>query len=370
MKNRILAISARADFGGGSEHLYTLTTGLTSTYIVDIACPNQLPYWPKFAACTNGKLFEIPFRKLSLRAVLSLASHIKKNNICIIHTHGKGAGVYGRLLTLITGIPHLHTPHGIHTENYGKFMRAMYFSYEKLSGFLNKTIIFVSASEQETASKIGLWKNVPRKIVHNGVRIINTPQDSEKNMTLRDSLDTGHDAFVVVGLSRFDIAKNMMEAANVASQLIANPKVIFWFLGDGDDRPAVEAFCKEHKITNVRFPGFVNEPIKYLSAADAYLSTSRWEGLPLAVLEAMSLGLPVIASNVVGNKDAVSHEISGFLYPLGQPKIAATYILELISNPEKKFKISYAAKNRQKKLFSTDAMITSTISIYRSLLTS
>lgn len=370
MKNRILAISARADFGGGSEHLYTLSTGLVSTYTVDIACPNQLPYWPKFAESINGKLIEIPFRKLSLRAVLSLALHIKKNDISIIHTHGKGAGVYGRLLTLITGTPHLHTPHGIHTENYGKLMRAIYYSYEKLTGFLNKTIIFVSPSEQETASKIGLWKNIPRKIVPNGVKVINTPPDPEKKIALRDSLDTGHDAFVIVALSRFDIAKNMMEAANVASQLIDKPEIIFWFLGDGDDRPAVQAFCKDHDITSVRFPGFVNDPIKYLSAANAYLSTSRWEGLPLAVLEAMSLGLPVIASNVVGNKDAVCHEVSGFLYPLGQPELAATYISELISNPEINTRLSLAAKKRQEQLFSTEAMIASTISVYNSLSTS
>ena len=367
MKNRILAISARADFGGGSEHLYTLATGLISKYTVDIACPNQLPYWPKFATCINGKLIEIPFRKLSLLSVLSLASHIKKNDISIIHTHGKGAGVYGRLLTLITGIPHLHTPHGIHTANYGKLMRTIYFSYEKLTGFLNKQIIFVSPSEQETASKIGLWKSVPRAIVPNGVSIINTPPDSEQRSTLRKLLDTENDAFVIVALSRFDIAKNMMEAANIASQFKTNSKVIFWFLGDGDDRQLVQAWCKEHDIRNVRFPGFVNNPIKYLSAADAYLSTSRWEGLPLAVLEAMSLGLPVIASNVVGNKDAVSHEISGFLYPLGQPKIAATYISEIISKPELRMELSSAAKNRQRELFSTETMTASTISIYNSL---
>lgn len=370
MKNRILAISARADFGGGSEHLYTLTTGLTSTYTVDIACPNQVPYWTKFADCINGELIEIPFRKLSLSAVLTLCSHIKKNNISIIHTHGKGAGVYGRLLTLITGVPHLHTPHGIHTANYGKLMRVIYYSYEKLTGFLNKTIIFVSPSEQETASKIGLWKNIPRVIVPNGVSIINTPPDIEKKNKLRDSLDTQHDALVIVALSRFDIAKNMMEAANVAHQLKANSKIIFWFLGDGDDRQSVQDWCTEHGIKNVRFPGFVNDPIKYLSSADIYLSTSRWEGLPLAVLEAMSLGIPVIASNVVGNKDAVSHDISGFLYPLGQPKIAAAYISELTSDNEKKMRLSHAATNRQKLLFSTETMIASTISIYKSLILS
>lgn len=370
MKSRVLAISARADIGGGPEHLYTLSKGLISKHIVDIACPNQHPYWSKYSDFINGKVIEIPFRRLSILSVFTLASHIRKHNVSLIHSHGKGAGVYGRLLSLITGRPHLHTPHGIHTANYGKLMRAIYFSYEKISGFLNKHIIFVSQSEQFTAQSVGLWKKIPSHVIPNGVRVIDAPTDETKKQQLRKLNNTNRDDFVIVALSRFDIAKNMEEAARIAELLKNKAQIVFWFVGDGGNRKAVQEWCESQNIKNVRFPGFVDNPIDYLSAADTYLSTSRWEGLPLAVLEAMSLGLPVVATDVVGNKDAVSHEYTGYLYPLSVPLDAANYLHGIFSDAQLRARLSIAAKIRQTTFFSTETMVLSTESVYKFLLKS
>ena len=88
----------------------------------------------------------------------------------------------------------------------------------------------------------------------------------------------------------------------------------------------------ELEIENLQLIGMKKNVFKYLYYADVFLSTSLYEGLPLSILEAMSVGLPIIASNVVGNQDTVENGISGYLYDLKDLSIPIKYLRELALN--------------------------------------
>ena len=82
------------------------------------------------------------------------------------------------------------------------------------------------------------------------------------------------------------------------------PDIQFWLIGDGKERKNIEDYCKKQKIKT--FGCRVKDNItEILLNSDIYISTARWEGMPLSVIEAMACGLPVVASNVVGNQDTI-----------------------------------------------------------------
>ena len=96
-----------------------------------------------------------------------------------------------------------------------------------------------------------------------------------------------------------------------------------------------------------------------------FLTTSFYQDLPLSVLEAMSVGLPIIASNVVGNCDTIEHNKSGFLYDLGDIEAASKYIRILSKNDCLRASMSKESINRQRKLFSIKNMSNKYAKIYR-----
>ena len=120
---KVLIISARADYGGGPEHIYRLIKNSCIDIEYYIACPKEKPYWNLYFKIVGDKIYEIPHRKISLLHLYKLLNLIKSNNIQLIHTHGKGAGFYGRILSMIIHLPLIHTPHGIHVGQYNYIIK-------------------------------------------------------------------------------------------------------------------------------------------------------------------------------------------------------------------------------------------------------
>ncbi len=104
---------------------------------------------------------------------------------------------------------------------------------------------------------------------------------------------------------------------------------------------------------------------KYLYDSDVYLSTSLYEGLPISILEAMSIGLPIVASNVIGNCDTIENGKSGFLYQLNDINTLESYLISLAENVNLRKEIGTGAFIRQRKIFSHKSMISKYIDLYK-----
>ena len=363
---RILMITASAGFGGGPQHVYDLAESLRGEVMVDIACPRQDPFFIRFGRVIEGELIEIPERRFTFVSVFRLLSFARRQGISLLHSHGKGAGVYGRFLSVLSGLPLVHTPHGIHLDQYGYLMRHVYLGYERMTGWIDARTIFVSHSESDRALKLGVGRKSCSLVICNGV----PSQDNEvwqraARDRIRGERGLRENEVVVVTLSRFDYPKNMEEMLRVAA-VARNLK--FWLIGNGADFDKIKAAADAGQMENIWMPGFVENPLDYLAAADVYLSTSRWEGLPLAVLQAMSLGKPVVASDVTGNCDAVAHEQTGYLYPLGRRAAAAEYLNKLASDSDARIVMGDAGLRRQRDLFSVTNMARKTFELYKGVL--
>lgn len=140
-------------------------------------------------------------------------------------------------------------------------------------------------------------------------------------------------------------------------------------LGDGPERDRLTTLATHLGIgESVRFEGVVPDVAPHLAAADAFVLPSRFEGLPLALLEAMAAGVPVIATAVDGNTDVVSHGINGLLVPPDDPTRLADAVTRVLADPDEAERIGAHARQTVQKRYSAETMIEATLSAYRAVL--
>ena len=358
----VLIISSRADFGGGPEHIYRLLDNSSERFEYYVACPKDEPYWDLYSKIVGDNKIEIPHRRISFSSIYDVLKFLKENKIHIIHSHGKGAGFYGKIVSLFSNRPLIHTPHGIHVDQYNSLTKKIYLFYERCTSFLVHKIIYVSNSEKKHAIKQKFNLKVPNQVINNGVVDRTSFNMKKVKKKARDQIKIDSNKFIVSSLSRFDFAKNMYEAFEIAKQC---KNYIFLFIGDGEQKNELESKAEMEEVENIIFTGFTNNPQKYLLASDAYLSTSRWEGMPLGVLEAMSFGLPVIASDVIGNNEAVLNGETGFVYSLGDIDSASSLLNSIVDDSNLYKRLSKESISRQRSKYSVKIMTKKTEVLYR-----
>lgn len=233
-----------------------------------------------------------------LKALWELYNILKKiDTIDIIHLHSSKAGFLGRIVSFLLGKSNrtIYTPHAISflRLDVSPQKRKIFIWMEKFASFFGGKIVACSQSEKEVIEEQGI-KNVT--FINNGIK----PLEIEKKVNTSDKI-------TIISVGRLSIQKNPKLFNDIALEFIDNPNIQFIWCGDGELK-------SELTSPNIKCTGWIERKKleNYLANADIYLSTSLWEGLPLSVLEAMSIGLPVVLSNCIGNKDLVVN--NGFLY--------------------------------------------------------
>jgi glycosyltransferase involved in cell wall biosynthesis len=350
-------ITGRADFGGGPEHVYQLSKALARSCAVYIACPREEPYWSRYEALVGPeRMLEIPHRKVSLRAFQRMARFIRANGIDIVHAHGRAAGIYGRPAAAVAGARCFYTPHGGTPVIDAKTF--LYASVEYVLSMLTRGVIAVSGTEAEALRALCPVRS-RLSVIQNGVEIpsrLESP-DTRLNGPLK-----------VVHVTRFVFQKNsemLIEVLSALRDLGELERFEFTILGDGPGRADFAAALASRGLSQwVKLPGAVTNPGAYLSAAFCLVSTSRWEGLPIALLEGMARGVPAIATDVIGNKDAVIDHETGFLYDIAAPEMAAQRLAQLAHYPMLWKQMVRAARERAEKEFSVQSMAEAVLRLY------
>jgi glycosyltransferase involved in cell wall biosynthesis len=356
----VLMITVRADFGGGPEQIYKLLKELHEQIDFYVACPNEYPYWQRYSDLIDeSKLIEIPHRKFKLFSLFNLIRFIRKNKIDLIHSHGKGAGVYGRLAAALSLVQCIHTFHGIHTGNYNSLEKYLYISFERFLALFTKKIIAVSKSEYILIREYKISPPGKISIIENAVEMPSSIVTYSSSKLSRKK---------VISISRFDYAKNTGLLIGVMEELKKRNRINefeFILLGSGPEEEKIKSLVKSKQLENfVTFIGFTSNVGDYLIKSFCYISTSRWEGMPLSVLEAMSYGIPVIATDVNGNKDLIESGMTGYLYDINFPAQAAEYLIRLDEDMELWKNISNAARLKVERYFTVAQMAENTKYLY------
>lgn len=352
----IMALTVRADIGGGPEHLYQLSRGLGDSVNVYIACPDELPYRKRYADLPNVReVFDLPHRRFRLRPLLYLMKAIRRHDIALIHSHGKGAGLYGRILAALTGRPVIYTFHGLHVGDYKPLKRKLYLLLERALGLLTEAAICVSQGERAQIIKAGIFGATKLHVIENGVVVPDAVAEPQPSATLR-----------LVAVNRYDFQKNAELLVDIAESLrsLLEDRFRLKVLGTGENMPLVRDLITARGMESViELSGSNENPRAVFREADIFLSTSRWEGMPLAVLEAMSEGLPVVVTDVVGNRDVVDHGRTGLLYPSEDAQMGANAVASLV-DPVRRRAIGLAARDSIQNRFSVERMARQTMKLY------
>lgn len=256
----------------------------------------KFPLNTKFIPWKNASRSLNPLK--DLKALWELYTILKKiDGIDIIHLHSSKAGFLGRIVGFLLGKSKktIYTPHAISflRLDISPKKRKIFIWMEKFASLFGGKIVACSKSEKEAIEEQNI-KNVT--FINNGIK----PLQVEKKVNVSDKI-------TIISVGRLSIQKNPKLFNDIALEFIDNPNIQFIWCGDGE--------LKSELISpNIKCTGWIErkELENYLANADIYLSTSLWEGLPLSVLEAMSIGLPIVLSDCVGNRDLI--EDNRFLY--------------------------------------------------------
>lgn len=208
----------------------------------------------------------------------------------------------------------------------------------------------------------------------------NEDSDQQKNVSnedgfsnsirLKDELGIPKAAPVIGKVAVFRTQKRLWLWVEIALKLLEkHPDIHFLLVGDGEWREKLEKQIKDSgKRQNFHLVGVQKMVIPYLSLMDIYLSSSEFEGLPIAMLEAMSCEVPVVATRAGGIGEVIQQGVHGFLCEVEKWKELEGYCLKLLENPELHQKMSLAARERVIEKFSMNRMVGELEEIYREVL--
>lgn len=247
-----------------------------------------------------------------------ISKKIKEIKPDIVHCHSSKAGVIGRLAAKRRGVKKIfYTPHAysfLAPEFSGK-KKFLFIQIERfLSRFATTQTFCVSKGEMQAALEVNLDKTEKFQVIYNGLPEIDFPSKE----TIRAQLELENTAVVIGNNARMSEQKNPMFFMEIAQKMIRqNANWHFVWAGDGQLMRICQSFIKQNGLEkNIHLLGERPDSETIVIAYDIFLTTSQYEGLPYAPIEAMRAGVPILATNVVGNSELVIEGKNGYLIDL------------------------------------------------------
>jgi len=274
-----------------------------------------------------------PYDYSAFKLVLNL---IEKFQFDIIHTHTAKAGFIGRVAGRLKGVPMIiHTVHGFSFNNdaLNPVKRWFYRSLEKLATRMSNYIITVN---KEDWHQIQSWSIIPEKnirCIYNAIDI-DKFKDLKRNKVSKKEFGILDNEKVIINIGELIPRKDFLTFIKLAFLIKKRfPKVKFLIVGDG---PQVHNLKKKTQDFGLKgdiiFTGFRSDIPEILKIADLLLFTSRAEGLPTVVLEAMACSLPVVAIDAPGTREVISHGNSGYIFPRNQLGKIVDKVIEILTD--------------------------------------
>lgn len=371
-KNKILYISTFSSLkGGGQKSLFLLLERLNRKKIFPILlCPSEGDFPEKAAQLGIEKIIlkMESLKGLNLFAIAAaiwkLRKLIKKRKVDLIHTDSPRTTLYASIISRWTGRPliwHVRVSTG-----------EPYF-YERFLYSLSSKIIAVSEACQKRF--IGFpGANQKVRVIYNGVDTQEFNPEIDRQ-AFREEIKIGKEEILVGMVGRVSPSKGCEDFLNAARQVVdKNSKIKFVIVGKGEDdyqnylKNLVHRFGIDKHIQILTFRDDIRSVLAGLDILVNASRDSEREGFSRVIIEAMSVSIPVIATRVGGNSEAVEDPSSGILIPLENPARLAEAILELAGDEEKRGKLGLKARERVKSLFTIEDNVRKTEEIYDELL--
>jgi glycosyltransferase involved in cell wall biosynthesis len=305
-----------------------------------------------------------------LLALLELTRIFLAEKPDIVHTHSSKAGILGRLAAVLSGVPVVvHTYHGFgFHDRQPAFVKNLYVILERLCARFTDALVFVSKANIAYAADHGIVHPQDAVLIRSGVKLagLPAPVDAAK---LKMSAGIGMHKLLVVSVGNLKPQKNADDFVSAAASVLAEvPEARFVFLGDGPQRRALEARAFTLGLEGkVLFLGWRRDTAEWLAAADVFVLTSLWEGLPRSLVEAMKSGLPAVCYATDGVTDLIRNGENGFMVEPGDHAALAARVTALLKDEPQRKALGGAAASSIGPEFDIDGMVRSQEALYERL---
>jgi glycosyltransferase involved in cell wall biosynthesis len=334
-------------------------------------------------ACAEGPLLDdvraqgfrvipIPFvRRLSpfahVRAFWSLVAILRAERPDIVHAHMPISGFLARLAARVAGVPKVaYTCHGFLFNHTSAALpaRCLSFAMEWIAARVTDVFLTVSEAEAADAKRLHIARHA--EPVRNGRDPAVFRPDPIARGRIRSELGVPPDRPVIIAVSRLVWHKGYPELA-AAMRLV--PEAELWVVGerlDSDRGPDMATLLRSAGLGDrLRMLGYRSDIPALLAAADIFTLPSRFEGLPMSVIEAMLCGLPVVATNIRGPAEQVIDGETGFLVPPGDAAVLGKALRRLVVDPDLRARMGAAGRLRALDRYDEAKVVARTLDLLR-----
>jgi len=369
---RVLEVLASGAVGGGSTHLRGLATGLDpERFDLLVVCSDDGPLAADLEQA-GLRVERVPMtRTVNPGAMVRLAGLMRRHPSQIVHYHGTRAGLAAAPAAALMGVPGLYTVHGWSFHSRGsRLQEDAARSIEQVIARMSRRVICVSHADRHTGLSAGILQGPASAVIPNGIDPERFSPQPQVRAHMRQELGVRPEEalFGLFGrLTRQKGQRTFLLAARRVLDRFGHAR--FVLVGDGEDRPMLEALKAELGLGDrVIFTGFRPDVPELLNALDAFVLPSLWEGLPIALLEAMAVGVPVIASSVDGSAEVIQPGTSGLLVPAQDVASLVAAMDALLETPALAERLAKAGLERVRHHYTLAAMVRSTERMYRDLM--
>ncbi len=360
----------QGQIGGGESHLLSLVENM-----------DRSVFDPVVLSFTDGPMISrlndigvkttviYTEKAFDIRKWKSIRKWIRAENFDLIHAHGSRANSNIIWAARSLGIPVVYTIHGwsFHDDQ-NAFVKKIRVLGEKYLTSKSTVNISVSESNQETGKKF--FNSFRSVVVYNGIdKKKFNPENQFSN--IRKELNIPAGSILVLFLARFTLQKQplaLLKAFNEAAK--KNPKLFLLMVGDGEQKSeAIEMLASLESNERILLLPFRQDVPDILAAADVFVLCSLWEGLPIALLEAMAMGKAILASKVDGTREIIRHKENGLLVDTENlQQSLANALLEISADEKLRIELQQNARQTVSDRFNAITMTREIEKIYQQVI--
>jgi glycosyltransferase involved in cell wall biosynthesis len=366
---KLLVLTTGLDVGGAEMQVYNLVTklksdGSFSPIIVSLISPGLVGEMLKMEDIPVYSL-DMKRGRPSAKAIIKLLRIIHNEQINLIHSHMYHANLLARFIKII--IPNINVISTIHSINIGSKCRE---NLLRVSDFLSNLTTVISDEARKHFLRKGVVTLERSCFIPNGIDTNFFKYDSKLRIKKRNELGIS-DQLVWLAVGRFVEAKNYPNLLAAYKKVLSkNKNSRLYIVGTGITLNKIKQLAFDLKISEwVEFLGERKDINELMNAADCYVMSSNWEGLPLVLLEAASTSLPIIATDVGGNKEVIINNKTGFLVEPNNPDLLAEKMIELMNLSEaSRIQLGENARNYINDKFNIDNVVNTWVGVYHQVM--
>jgi len=366
-KTKVLRIITRLNIGGPTLHVVNLCHGLQDEYETILVCGRKEEHETDMSY--YAEQYQVPIIYLKnmsrelhfpadLLALWELFWLIKKEKPDIVHTHTAKAGTLGRIAAILSGVPlRFHTFHGNIFKGFFSPLKTKFFiGIERFLALFTTKIVAISEKQKQELIDFHITKPEKIVVIMLGFNFHHVLAQEEHQGLFRQKYHIPSDALLVAKIARITAIKNHLLFLDIAEKL-ANHHIYFVIVGDGDLREYIQKEIERRNLQQkVMITGFIQDLKPLYADIDVSMLTSKNEGTPVALIEAMANGKIVVSTNVGGIADFVENGYNGFFIDDFSPAPFAQILIDIQTGNIKSHTISTQAKELALRKFTKERL--------------